>query len=372
MVSLDDCKRLEDYLKANPGPHVGVFDIGTRAIRLLVAPRQVPAAEWRRNSFCNVGQILNLGDDLNPESRTIDLADSRKIQELYAFLRTLRGILMDHGVLSEDVAAIGTAVFRWLKNQPDVLEEVARETGVGVTVLSAPAEARLTIEAIGYTYPFRRGPDTGQLDRHDVVLLLDQGGGSMEVSYLVMDGSQNLRTHTFDGLGTIALRQEFFNTQVMDDAPTWVENQIESIQHLIAGKINAWPGYPELAGRRVHAYGMGAAITNCIQGSNYSIHNQVVGCDALLADASRAVTRLVAVPGELKTLAQTLQKRDSSQYLELERLLDRVYGPPVYVRVLKKFALDHLRICGYGLRYGAYVWQYALGRSLQELVAHHQ
>ena len=49
------------------------------------------------------------------------------------------------------------------------------------------------------------------------------------------------------------------------------------------------------------------------------------------------------------------------------RVLDRLYGPPVYVRVLKRFNLDYLRICGYGLRYGAYVWQYHWNRRLDEL-----
>ncbi len=367
MVSIDDCGRLENYLQDTPGQKVAIFDIGTRAVRLIVGPKAVPAIEWRRNTFCNLGQILNLGDDLNPDSRLIDLAESHKMQELYTFLRTLKGILMDHGVDEQDISAIGTAVFRWMTNCRDVLEEVLRETGIQVHVLSAAAEARLTIQAIGHTYSFRRNSDVHTLGEDDVILLLDQGGGSMEVSYLTMGGVQELRTHTFDGLGTIALRQEFFNTDNINGDPAWVEQQIEMIQAFIAHKINDWEGYPELAGKRLHAYGMGAAITNCVQGSNYSVHNQVVDGNMLLTDAGRAVARLANMPHELKELADSLQSRNAPQYLDLERLLDRVYGPPVYVRVLSKFNLDHLRICGYGLRYGAYAWQYAIGRPLSEL-----
>ncbi len=367
MVSIDDCIRLENYLKNSYGQQVAIFDIGTRAVRLLVGPKSVPTDEWRRNSFCNLGQILNLGDDLCPDMRTIDLAVSRKMQELYGFLRTLKGILLDHNVREPDISAIGTAVFRWLQNCNDVLEEINRETGVRVNVLSAADEAMLTLQAIGHTYPFRHDTDPRSLDENDVILLLDQGGGSMEVSYLTIGPNQHVQTHTFDGLGTIALRQEFFNTAGMGRDEHWVEEQIQHIQGFIAEKINAWNGYDDIAGKRLHAYGMGAAITNCVQGSNYSIHNQVVNCEMLLRDAGEAVGQLVNMATELQELGETLQDRESGEFLDLERLLDRVYGPPIYVRVLKKFGLSHLRICGYGLRYGAYVWQNYIGRSLSEL-----
>ncbi len=367
MVSLDDCQRLENYLRETPGPKAGIFDIGTRAVRLLAGPKALPAEEWRRNSFCNLGQILNLGDDLHPESKTIDLAESHKVQDLYDFLRTAKGIMLDHGVPEDDISAIGTAVFRWLENRHDVLEEIESETGIGVNVLSAAAEARLTLEAISHTYPFRHGPHTSQLDEGDVLLLLDQGGGSMEVSYMRMGTAQELRTHTFDGLGTIALRREFFNPRDPDSDAAWVEPQIRHINKLITDKIHEWNGYPEITGSRLHAYGMGAAITNCIQGSNFSIHNRIIAADMLLRDADKAVAKIIKLPEELRTLATMLRTRNSSEYLGLERLLDRVYGPPVYARVLAKFKLDYLRICGYGLRYGAYAWQYHRGRPLTEL-----
>ena len=136
---------------------------------------------------------------------------------------------------------------------------------------------------------------------------------------------------------------------------------------MITDKIHQWNGYSEISGGRLHAYGMGAAITNCIQGSNFSIHNQVVPADTLLQDAGKAVAKIVKLPEELRMLAEKLRSRNSSEYLGLERSLDRVYGPPVYARVLAKFKLDYLRICGYGLRYGAYAWQYHRGCSLAKL-----
>ncbi|OVE81936.1 hypothetical protein BVY04_02105 [bacterium M21] len=366
MVSIDDCMRLENYLRNSRGEHVAFFDIGTRAVRLLVGPKHVPVEEWRRNSFCNLGQILNLGDDLCPISQTIDLAQSRKMQELYDFMRTLKGILEDHNLADADVSAIGTAVFRWLENQPDVLEEIEREAGIRVNVLSAADEAMLTLQAIGHTYPFRHNNAYGGLSENDAILLLDQGGGSMEVSYLMTGRGQEVQTHTFDGLGTIALRQEFFDTDDME-SETWVADRIAHIQEFIASKINSWEGYSEVSEMNLHAYGMGAAITNCVSGSNYSIHNQVVDCQMLLEDAGAAVAQLASMGKQLRHLGETLHERESGEYLELERLLDRVYGPPVYVRVLKKFGLSHLRICGYGLRYGAYVWQNYIGRSLADL-----
>ena len=194
MVSIDDCIRLENYLKDNRGENIGIFDIGTRAIRLLVGPKSVPIQEWRRNTFCNLGQILNLGDDLDPITQAVDLANSQKMQELYNFLRTLKGILMEYGVAEGDINAIGTAVFRWMSNRDDVLEEIHRETGIMVKILKAQDEAKLTLQAIGHTYPYRHYGDARPLGKDDVIFLLDQGGGSMEVSFMTMGDGSSFQT----------------------------------------------------------------------------------------------------------------------------------------------------------------------------------
>ncbi|RMD80856.1 MAG: hypothetical protein D6820_06175 [Lentisphaerae bacterium] len=348
---------------------VGIFDIGTRAIRLLVGPKRVPTEEWRRDTFCNLGQILNLGDDFDESTQMIDLAASHKFEDLCEFMATLKGIMLDHGVKEEDISAIGTAIFRWLNNRDQVLEEIERETGIRVTVLSAADEARLTLHAIGHTYRFRLKEDAPELGKDDAILLLDQGGGSMEVSFLTMGNEQKVFTHTFDGLGTIALRRLFFQDIDVED-PEWISKQIQKIQHYIAEKINDWEGTSELAGKKLHAYGMGAVITNYVSGSNYTIHNQRIEADKLLQDASEAVGIILQKQDELIRLYQVLNERTQPELFETERLLDRTYGPPVYVRVLRKFNLDHLRICGYGLRYGAYVWQNYIGRSLTELNPH--
>ncbi|NQZ69909.1 MAG: hypothetical protein HRT89_17785, partial [Lentisphaeria bacterium] len=256
MLPVEDCNRLDKYLKAGYGKRVAIFDIGTRAIRLLVAPKVVATEEWQKSTFCNLGMILNLGDDIDPVTKRIDIT-SRKLRELLDFLSTLKSILIENGVDETDISAIGTAVFRWTENIDDLLRMIFEHTGIDINVLSAENEAQLTLQAIGFTYPFRHEAEDVKLGEDDIILLLDQGGGSMEVSYMAVNGKTPVKTFTFDGLGTIALRKEFFayDQAKMDSDGEWVGKQIAYIQQFIAEKINSWDGYPEITGRNLHAYG---------------------------------------------------------------------------------------------------------------------
>lgn len=74
---------------------------------------------------------------------------------------------------AEDVLSFATSAVREAANGEQVLARVARETGVQLTVLSGEEEARLTFLAARRWF----GWSAGRL------LLLDIGGGSLEVGY---------------------------------------------------------------------------------------------------------------------------------------------------------------------------------------------
>jgi exopolyphosphatase/guanosine-5'-triphosphate,3'-diphosphate pyrophosphatase len=74
---------------------------------------------------------------------------------------------------AEDVLSFATSAVREAANAEEVLARVAQETGVRLTVLSGEEEARLTFLAARRWF----GWSAGRL------LLLDIGGGSLEVGY---------------------------------------------------------------------------------------------------------------------------------------------------------------------------------------------
>ena len=51
---------------------------------------------------------------------------------------------------------------------------------------------------------------------------------------------------------------------------------------------------------------------------------------------------------------------------ELKDSVLLVYGLPVYQEVLRRFGLDKLRVCGYGLRYGVFAWLHKFHQPLME------
>ena len=59
------------------GPQIAIFDIGTRAIRVLVGPKEISnlPSDWNSQHFFNSSILTNLGEDidvknkLSPQSR---------------------------------------------------------------------------------------------------------------------------------------------------------------------------------------------------------------------------------------------------------------------------------------------------------------
>ena len=67
---------------------------------------------------------------------------------------------------------MATSAIREATNGPEVLDLIARETGVELRVLSGEDEARLTFLAVRRWYGWSSG----------TILLFDIGGGSLEIS----------------------------------------------------------------------------------------------------------------------------------------------------------------------------------------------
>jgi exopolyphosphatase/pppGpp-phosphohydrolase len=362
----DQTKRLIDFLRSSSRELVAIFDIGTRATRLLVAPAEVPQTEWVPQYFFNTRDISRIGGDVSRYyERNLEVDSSAGLERAIQFIAPHKRILTANGISENNIHAVGTAVFRWLENQSEVLSLIQQRTGVKVRVLSDRDEAQLSLAGIAFTHDKRPGgPSIGATD---CIMLIDQGGGSTEVSYSSANG-QEADLHSFDDFGTVALRNKFFTMGAdgrVDPANNRrrIVTQLERITALAEENINTWGGYPELLSRKLHVYGMGSAITNCYPGtSNFKIHNKLCSIDRikqviqLHADALDYSKEQILTLWKRYTSEEHLIEKDAWDNLE-NRLL-AIYGLPVFVKLLEKFRTSELRICGYGLRYAYYLWKY--------------
>lgn len=344
--------RLEKYIEGLRRRHMGVtavFDVGTKAVRVLVAPKSPPREEWTRVTFYNDASVANLGSRLRPDL-DLPVDGNEALEDVVGFMSDYVRFLGERGVAADDMHAVGTAIFRWMANQRTVVEHIKRRTGLSLQVLGAEQEAMLSHEAIRATYRLsQRRP----ADDFDYLLLLDQGGGSLEISISDRAGRVS-RCASIDKLGSVYLRARFFE---MGGPSAAAETRIAALKADVTERIAAWPGFSELEGARLLAYGMGSALAACLpRMHNFFMHNTVLTRDEInrrFLEASQVLEGKQA--GEL---AEASDPEDADSELTV------VYGIPVYQALMERLGLDAIRFAGYGLRYGVYLWIYARGRSL--------
>ena len=274
----EDCR---NWIEACSGGVVAVFDIGTRAVRLLVAPSRVPG-KFEEDTFWSKGYVFNLGQAVSADIGHMDL-QSPRLRAVLEFVLSHVQNLRSVGV--NDINAIGSAVFRWLRNAEEVKSHFKNSTDLDLTILSQQEEARLLLTTLPEVLE-RRGIHK-EIVPSDKVMLIDQGGGSLEVSW--MEWSQRsasnpiIHQKLFEELGTEALKRCMYAMNAefepvepeKNDAP--VLNQIKLAKLLARLPIQAWYSSPvETPNSKIHAFAVGSAISAQVPGSSFERHGRFV------------------------------------------------------------------------------------------------
>jgi len=142
------------------------IDIGTNTLRLLIA-------ETDHDAFREIysdRKVVRLGQGLDHTATLAPDAIMRCLQALRDFSENIRRHHAMH------VAVVGTSALRNAANARACIDQVKRETGLDLVVVSGEEEARLTL--LGVMQSLKgRGVDR-QLD---AALIIDIGGGSTEI-----------------------------------------------------------------------------------------------------------------------------------------------------------------------------------------------
>jgi exopolyphosphatase/guanosine-5'-triphosphate,3'-diphosphate pyrophosphatase len=148
---------------ASDGVRLGVLDVGSNTVHLLVVDAHYGAAPRSAYSYKTE---LRLAEFLRDDG---GIADDG-VAALTEFVGEAAKIAQQVG--AEEMLAFATSAIREAANGDDVLRTVRNATGVDLEVLSGAEEARLTFLAVRRWF----GWSSGRL------LVLDIGGGSLEVA----------------------------------------------------------------------------------------------------------------------------------------------------------------------------------------------
>lgn len=336
-------KRIEKLSAKHGGLHdfLAVFDLGSRASRLLVGPKD-PARLLEKHFVASVSTETFLGQSKSPTTHEIAL-DAR-LEQVTRFLGRMADGLRSFGLQPDNIRVIGTAVFRGVANEAAVLSFIRERTGLSVEIIDELYEARLGLLSVWVNFKNHRAIREG-----DFILLVDQGGGSTELAYARFSKNQapsreTIAARSFN-IGTLNLvaRATPADAETMQtDLPA------ERVRLLTNESMHSLSEFATaLHGKRVHCFGMGSAITKMARGNVWQINGCIISYSAL-----RHRTERLAL----------LTSQDGSKGGQID--LTQLYGLPVYTKVLDELKLGKISICGFGLRFGA-LYENVMGFSLR-------
>jgi len=199
------------------GPAIGVIDIGSNSVRLVVYEglTRSPTPTFNEKTLCGLGR----------EVQSTGLLAADAVEKALAALRRFRSLCDVLGVAK--VWVLATAACREAKNGPAFIAEAERICGAKIDLLSGRREAELS--ALGVVSGFHR-PEG---------LVGDLGGGSLEL--VGVDGARIRRGVTLP-LGGLALQ----------DASA---RSIKKAEKIVKAALKGVPALRAAQGRTLYAVG---------------------------------------------------------------------------------------------------------------------
>lgn len=184
-----------------------IIDLGTNTFNLLIA--DVQPAHMRVVHSEKEGVALGMGG-INKGILTDDA-----IKRAESTLQRFKLVCDDFEV--ERLLAFGTSALRDAANQKEFCEQIWKDIGIAIHIISGEEEARLIHRGISMSYAFEQPS-----------LIMDIGGGSTEFIFADKDGIGSLQS--FD-VGVSRIFQHFHFSDPLSSI------DIERIEHFLESKI---------------------------------------------------------------------------------------------------------------------------------------
>ena len=212
-------------------PRVGVVDLGTNSIRLLVAR---PTSDAGLEELARDMVITRIGEDVDATGAIDDAALARTLDVLGRYARRTRALRAGGPVVS------ATSAVRDASNRDALERAVLDLTRIPLRVIDGDHEARLSFSGA-----------TRGLDLPAPFLVVDVGGGSTELAF----GAGRPEATTSVRIGSVRLTERF----VRSDPPS--ADEVRAIRHEARARLAEAGARVPIAGARTFVAVSGTATT---------------------------------------------------------------------------------------------------------------
>lgn len=185
---------------------LGAIDVGSNAIRVLIAEVKKPLGVWQYSKIAYLRLPVRLGDDVFEKGKISDA----KIERFLDGMKIFKAMLAFYKV--DAYRAVATSAMRDSNNSKRIQSRVMKEIGINLEVISGKEEAEL----VYLTFQLMHNIKTNYL-------LVDVGGGSTEIT--LFQANQIHAAKSFQ-IGSVRMLKNKVKPEEWDKMRDWIATEI--------------------------------------------------------------------------------------------------------------------------------------------------
>ncbi len=329
------------------GENIGVLELSTKAVKFLTADQQnVKSQGFNFDFFFRQAKKTETGRGLD-ENNIMDMNyfDDNVLPAIKQMLRHAKEKRIDI------LYSVATAAYRTALNRDEIISKIREECGINVKILSKKEEALATLTAFAFSKP-----SSVNLSSTDKVIMIDQGGGSTELT--LFQGSELIDSYSLN-LGTTVLKTVLFREA---NKETLLSKALKDSEKFVKDRLRTYYSSKKSSllnkSRTNFCISVGTAITNA---TNKKGNAKQHGTRLTLEMIKRKISETdIFLNSKYSYVADLLEDLDvsgperNSFHDTLDNNVVMRLGLPMFVEIMEGFNLEEIIVSGTGLWYGVY------------------
>lgn len=329
------------------GNNIGILELSTKAVKFLTAEQdKVKAQGFNFEYFFRQAKKTETGKGLD-ENNLMDMNyfNGNVLPSIKQMLRHAKDRKVDI------LYSVATAAYRTALNRDEIISKIREECGINVKILSKKEEALATLTAFAFSKPSHVN-----LNSNDKVIMIDQGGGSTEIT--LFQGSDLIDSYSLN-LGTTVLKTVLFREA---NKETLLAKALKDSEKFVKDRLRTYYSSKKSSllnkSRTNFCISVGTAITNATnKKGNAKQHGTRLTLEMIKRKIEETDTFLKSKYTYVADLIEDLEVSGAERNSFHDTLDDNVVmrlGLPMFVEIMEGFYLDEIIVSGTGLWYGVY------------------